>query len=110
MANLATQTINRAGLNATYSAAASGGDTFTPGSNVFIHVKNGHTSAQTVTVVTPGTTFGQAISDVAVSVPNAGERIIGPFPAQHFADPTDGLADLTYSGVTALTLAILELA
>lgn len=110
MALLATQSISRAGVLPTYSAAAGGGDTFTPASDVFLHVKNGHTSAQTVTVVTPGSVLGDIpLADVAVSVPNASERMIGPFPASHFADPTDGLADITYSGVTALTVAVVRL-
>jgi hypothetical protein len=110
MAVLTVQSIVRAGLDPSYVAATGGGDQFLPGSDVFLHVKNGHTSAQTVTVVTPGTVLGDiAQADVAVSVPNADERIIGPFPASHFADSTDGLADITYSGVTALTIAAIRL-
>jgi hypothetical protein len=42
-------------------------------------------------------------------VPAAGERMIGPFPPEHFGSLTTGRAALTYSGVTSLTVAVLEL-
>lgn len=109
MADLATQEITLAGLGAAYSAAAGGGDTFTPGEDVVLHVKNGGVAPITVTVVTPNTSVGGlAIADSVTSVPNAGDRFIGPFPAQHFARSSDGKVDITYSGVTSVTLAVLK--
>jgi hypothetical protein len=66
----------------------------------------------TVTVVTPRTDpeSGQSIADVSVSVPaTTGDRMIGPFPAHSFADPTDGLADITYSSATSVTVAVFKL-
>ena len=108
MAALSNQSVVRAGLNPAYAAAAGGGDTFRPGRKVYLHVKNGHTAAQTVTVATPGSVIGLDIADVSVSVPNAGERVIGPFPPEHFAG-SGGLANITYSGVTALTIGVFEL-
>lgn len=111
MATLATQKITRAGLNPAYASAAGGGDEFTPGGRTFLHVKNGHTSAQTVTVATPGNAIDDvAIADLAVSVPNAGERMIGPFPGSYFANSAiAGRAAITYSGVVSLTVAVVEL-
>lgn len=109
VANLATQVIGLTGLAPAYSAAAGGGDTFTPGDDVFLHVKNGGGSSVTVTVVTPNTAAGGlAISDVAVAVPAAGERMIGPLPRQNFSRSADGLGDITYSGVTSVTVAVLD--
>jgi hypothetical protein len=110
MAKIEEQVVTLAGVAPAYTAAAGGGDTFDPDADTFIHVKNGHTSPQTVTVVTPRTDprTGLAEADVAVSVPNAGERMIGPFPFETFADPVTGLGSLTYSGVTALTLAVVR--
>jgi len=105
MATLATQTITRAGVAAAYTAAAGGGDKLTPDQYTFLHVKNGGGSSITVTIVTPRDALPNvAVADVAVSVPNGGERMIGPFPAEHFAGLTDGLADITYSGVTSVTV------
>lgn len=108
MALLATQEIDLDGLGAAYSAAAGGGDTFNPDEDTFIHVKNGSGASITVTVVTPGTAAGGlAIGDSVTSVPAAGDRFIGPFPREHFGK-SDGIADITYSGVTSLTLAVLK--
>lgn len=105
MATLATQSVTRAGVAPTYAAAAAGGDRFTPSTDTFLHVKNASAGALTVTVVTPRTdAYGNAIADNAISVPASGERMIGPFPADWYGSTTDGLADITYSGVTSLTI------
>lgn len=109
MAALATQVVTRdgTGLNPTYAAAAGGGDTVKPGDRVFLHVKNGHSSPQTVTVATPGNVAGLAIADLAIAVPNAGERMIGPIDGNFRA--ANGLAAITYSGVTSLTIAAIRI-
>lgn len=112
MAVLAVQSITRAGVGATYAAAAGGGDQFLPDADTFLHVKNASGAPITVTIVTQtNDALGNAIADNTVSVPaTTGDRMIGPFPAQTYADPADGLADITYSGVTSLTVAVLKLA
>ena len=109
MAVLATQTITRAGIAETLSAAAGGGDEFTPGDGVYIKVANGGGSSITVTVPTPRDVRGQAIADLAVSVPNGSHRLIGPLPTHDYANPTDGKGDITYSGVTSVTVGVFEL-
>lgn len=110
MAKIEEQLVTIAGLGPAYSAAAGGGDTFDPDQDTFIHVKNGSGGAITVTVVTPRVDpqTGLAEADVAVSVPAGGERMIGPFPFETYADPATGLGSITYSGVTSLTLAVLK--
>jgi hypothetical protein len=107
VAELPVQTIVRAGLNPTYAAAAPGGDQCTTSPRTFLHVKNGHSSPQTVTVVTVGTVEGLAVADLAVAVPNAGERIIGPI--SDVFRSAGGLADITYSGTTSLTIAAIRI-
>ncbi len=106
MALLATQPIVRAGLAPSYAAAAGGGDTFTPNDKTFLQVKNASGGAITVTIVTPRTdSAGNAVADNTISVPaTTGDRMIGPFPADVYADPTTGVANITYSGVTSLTI------
>lgn len=105
MATLATQSISRAGVTPAYAAAAGGGDRFTPGRNTFLHVKNGGGSPITVTIVTPRTdSLGNPIADNTVSVTNGQERMIGPFPTDAYGAIADGLADITYSGVTTVTI------
>ena len=111
MATLTVQNVNRVGLAPTYAAATGGGDKFAPTDRTWLHVKNASAGAITVTIVTPGTALPDVgIADVAVSVPaTTGERLIGPFPYEFFANPADGLADITYSGVTSLTVAAVKL-
>lgn len=112
MATLATQTIRRSGLAPAYAAATAGGDEFTPTDQTFLHVKNGSAGALTVTVVTPGNAIEDvAIADLAVSIPAAGERMIGPFPGGYFANSAiGGRAAISYSGVTSLTIAAISFA
>lgn len=111
MATLTTQTITRAGVDPSLTAAAGGGDSFTPGDDVFLHVNNGGGSSITVTVAGQGTILpNMDVPDVVVSVGAGTDRFIGPFPFTYFADPTDGLCDVTYSGVTSVTVAAFRLA
>lgn len=102
---LATQSIARAGVVPAYAAAAGGGDTFTPDRFTFVHAKNGSGGSITVTIVTPRTdALGNPIADNAVAIGAGAEKMIGPFPSEFYGDPTTGLASLTYSGVTSLTV------
>jgi hypothetical protein len=109
MAVLNVQDIKRSGLDPAYVACAGGGDQFLPSEDTILHVKNGSGGALTVTVVTPGVAAPDVpIADTQVSVPAGDDRFIGPFPAHLYQDPADNLADITYSGVTSLTIAALR--
>ncbi len=111
MAVLVSQQVTRTGIAPAYTAAAAGGDKFAPTKDTVLHVKNASAGALTATIVTPKEAFlGAAIADISVSIPATGERLIGPFPASDFRSTTDGLADITYSGVTSLTVAVIETA
>jgi hypothetical protein len=113
MAALTTQSITRAGLGPTYSAATGGGDTCTPGANTFLHVKNGSGSPITVTITAQAGASqfpNMAYGNLTVSVPaTTGDRMIGPLPASIFADPSTGVVSIGYSGVTSLTVAAISL-
>lgn len=108
MAAFAKQAVGLAGLLPVYTAV-SAADTLPPGNNVFLHVKNGGAGATVVAIVTPGLVSGQAVADISVSVPAASERMIGPLPGSLVARAADGLADVTYSVITTVTAAVLEL-
>ena len=109
MAALTTQNISRTGVTPSYAAVAAS-DTFTPGSQVFIHVKNAGASPDTCAIqVLAGDPPGLTISDTSVSVTNAQERMIGPFPPQFFADPTTGQATVTHSFITSVTVGVFNL-
>lgn len=109
MATLTTQEITRAGVQVTYAACDVAGDSFTPSKDTFIHVKNTNAATRTVTIASTSTTIGLAVADPAVIVAaTTGDNMIGPFPSEHFAQ-TDGLADITYSAVTNLSIAVFRL-
>ncbi len=105
MATLTTQTISQTGITPSFAAAAGGGDKFTPGDNTYLEVINGSGGAITVTVDSKvASNYGTDVNDAVVV--GAGARAkIGPFPAQRFQG-SDGLADITYSGVTSLTVGV----
>ena len=117
MATLTRQTLGEDGLTASYAACASGGDEVTNSDGAtFLHVKNGGGSAVTVTVAEQisGTTvespnYGKLTKANATKSINAGaEAFFGPFKKQGFNDE-DGNIQITYSGVTSLTIAALKL-
>lgn len=107
MAALSAQPVTTGGLKPTYAAAAGGGDTAPVGTGMVLHVVNGGGGAVTVTVVTPGTADGLAIADTAQSVP-AGGHLFVPLRAV-YRSPVTGRAAITYSGVTTVTVAVLQL-
>ena len=105
MALLAIQQVSITGTTPNY-VAVSASDTVVPDSDVFLIVKNANASPDTATVVIPGSYYGQAIPDVAVSVPaTTGERWIGPLN-QALADPAPGLITITHSVTATVTCAL----
>lgn len=105
MAELTVQAVTRSGsgLEPTYANAASGGDTVRVVPNLWLHVKNGDSSEHTVTIATPKTVDGLAVADGTWTVPASEERLIGPI-GDVFRD-SDGMASITYDGVTSVTIA-----
>lgn len=113
MATLTTQVINRAGATITPVAAAGGGDAMACGSGMMLEVVNGGGSPITVTLNVPAARTYEpnvAITSPAVSVSNGTTKWFGPIDAQTFQDPTTGLCSITYSGVTSVTVAAVQLA
>jgi hypothetical protein len=112
MALLAAQSVVTGGLEATYSAAAGGGDTVVPDERTFLHYKNASGGDITITLTCEGTcSFGSSTpTHDRVVVCTAGEeRYIPTGPAARFADATTGLVSITYSGVTTLTVAAVRI-
>jgi hypothetical protein len=99
---LTVQQIVRSGLTPTYSAANADGHSFPNGGTEYLHVKNGGGGSINVTVQTPNTVDGLAITDRVVAVPNGGERIIGPFPRATYNQGADEVY-VDFSGVTSVT-------
>lgn len=102
MATLAVQRIDNDGLTPAYVAAEVGGDKVVPGEGSYVHVKNGDGTSTDVTLVTPGTVDGLAVADRTVTVAAGAEAKIAV--PDLYTNPVDGLASLTYSKVTSLTI------
>jgi hypothetical protein len=108
MAVLTLQDITPAGIGPTYVAAAGGGNTFANNGRVMLHVRNAGGASITATIVSARTCNFGFQHDLAVVVPNGGERMIGPFPIERFNNDA-GMVAVTYSGVTSVTVGVFEL-
>jgi hypothetical protein len=112
MALLTTQSITKSGLNplATVSAAG-GGDTIRCSDRTFLYVRNADASSKTVTLDVPGNTdYGQARPDVAVVIAAGNFAMIGPIDATFMQPGTNPpTANITYSAVTSVTVAAVQL-
>ncbi|MFF7610746.1 hypothetical protein [Streptomyces lavendulae] len=104
MATLTVAAIAAAGtLNAT-TAAAGGGDKVKPdGDRVFVEVTNGSGGSINVTVASYPTVRGQAVADRVIAVAASATKKI-PIFADLNTNPSDGLAAITYSAVTTVTV------
>lgn len=108
MATLTTQNISTSGILPTYAAASGGGDAMVADSTSFLHIKNGAGSPITVTLVTPATVDTTlAVGDRTVTVGATSEQMIA-VPDSLYRDPTTGLAAITYSAVTTVTVAAIR--
>jgi hypothetical protein len=113
MATLTTQVVNRGGTVVTFAAAAGGGDAMACGANNSLRVTNGGGAPITVTIAIPAGASGYpnvAYTSTAVSVTNGTTKEFGPIAAGLYQDPTTGLATITYSAVTSVTVAAVQLA
>lgn len=103
MATLTVADINTAGYTPTYASAAGGGDQFSNDGKTLIHIKNGSGGSITVTIASQVACSQGGTHNTAVAIPAGEERFIGPFPPDRYCD-ANGMTQLTYSGVTSLTI------
>jgi hypothetical protein len=95
------------GATVAFSAATGGGDTVVGGQGVHLLVNNASASPITVTLVTPETVDGTlAVADRPIVVTNATIREI-PVPSR-YNDAATGIASITYSAVTTVTVASVQ--
>lgn len=89
MSYLLSQGIDRSGMAPAYSVATTGGDTFTPGVNAFLHIVNASGSTVTVTILSAWYVVPDVpVGPMSVSIPNGQGRMIGSFPQPWFTNPT----------------------
>ncbi len=103
MATLATVSPSGTGTALAPVAAAGGGDRIPCGDKNFLYVKNGSGSSITVTVDSVTACSQGSDHDLVVVVAAAAEVLIGPITSR-YAATSDGLAAVSYSGVTTLTV------
>jgi hypothetical protein len=109
VATVPVQDVSRAGTTPTYNAASAGGDKFTPGAHVMVHVLNTGGSATAPTFTTPGQIQELAVADSTGGTTPAttGSKMYGPFPAELFADSA-GLCAVAWSVTSGVTFAVLR--
>jgi hypothetical protein len=100
MALIAYQQIAATGLNPSLPAPTTD-NTFVPDDRGFFWVVIGATSTN-ITLVVPGSLYGQARADVVLSGLTNTTRAIGPFVSD-LADSTTGLCQVLLSQVTGVT-------
>ena len=108
VATLVPQFRGIAGGAVTYAAASGGGDSIPYSVRGRLRVKNGSGATITVTLVVPGNNEdGQPNPDPTYAVAASTEWEISNFSPRHI-NPSTGLIDFTYSGVTSLTVALVD--
>lgn len=108
MATLASQNANVvAGRTLTFAAASGGGDRAPVGERLYLLVRNGSGGSVTVTLDATGTAFNAtAVADTAVVIAAAGEAIVPLLRA--YRSESDGLAGVSYSSPTSVTVAVIQ--
>lgn len=107
MAVLTVQQVVRAGLEPVFAAAAGGGDEFVNTGVEYLEVINGSGADITVTIVTPNTVDGLAVTDRAVVVTAGERRKIGPFPTSIYNN-SNSKVNVTYSSATSVTVGLFK--
>ena len=112
MAILTPQSATLTGAVITFDACAGGGDSFPNQGRTSVLIRNGSGGNLTVTADCPNPdNFGVSGSglDAAVIVPTGATTDFawGPFSPARFND-ANGRVQLTYSGVTSLSIAVLS--
>jgi hypothetical protein len=104
---LPTQVIGQAGTAINFAAATPAGDTCATGSDVKLLVKNGAASSITVTLATPGKVDGDLdIAERTMAV--AAGSTAGIPVTDRYRDPATGLASITYTSATTVTVAVIR--
>jgi hypothetical protein len=108
VATLVTQNITTTGILPTYQAAAVGGDAMIADATSFLHVKNGAGSSMTVSLAEPLVIDGSLTVTPRVVTVNATSEQMIAVPDSLYRNPATGLAAITYSAVTTVTVAAIR--
>lgn len=104
------QSVTSTGAAITYEAANVDGHSYLLNQSRVLHVKNGSaTVALTVTIPTPGTVDGLAITDRTITVPISSDRFVALGAGTTYLQ-SGGVAHIDYSAVTSVTVAVFDVA
>ena len=110
--SVTTQPIVKTGLTPALTAPTADGDVIDTG-RVFLRVDNGGGASITVTVQTPVQVDGLDLSELIVTVPASGTKLIGPLSPSTFGrlvgTADAGRAYVDYSSVTSVTRGVFAL-
>lgn len=104
---LTAQSVTSAGLTPSYAAANVDGHSYQPTAGRLLHVKNGGAGSITVTLPTPGTVDGLAVSDRTVTIGAGAEKLIGVGRGAAYRQD-GGVVYVDFSGVTSVTVALFD--
>lgn len=107
MATLALTTPSIAGVLVGNVAAAGGGDKFRNDGRTLLYVNNGGGGPINVTIDAQSID-GMPFEDPVVAVAAGAHKLIGPFPPRYFND-AGGFVNVSYSGVSSVTVAAIQL-
>lgn len=107
MAVLAVQQVVRAGLVPVFTAADVAGDEFVNTGVEYLEVINGSGAGITVTIATPNTVDGLAVTDRTVTIAAGARQKIGPFPTSIYNNANSKVS-VTYSAVTTVTVGLFK--
>ena len=108
---LTPQRLLPSGITPTYTGSLLTANTYQirNNGNVLLHFKKSGAGDCTVTIQTPKTIGGLAVSEQTVTVPaTTGDKMIGPFPPNIYNDGNHDL-NVTLSEITGLTVAVVEM-
>ncbi len=96
------------GVELTGTAAAAGGDAYANSGQEVLFIINAEAAPKTVTIANPTKVDGDlAVTASAFICPASKTTMLGPFPAGEHND-ANGLTQITYSGVTTLTVKVVK--
>ncbi len=105
MAALPVQTMTQAGVVPTFNTAAGGGDTFAGTGQESVHIINGSGGSINVTFVAQNACSHGTVHDRVVAVAAGAQKVVTGLSKGQFNDAS-GNVNITYSGVTSLTVAV----
>lgn len=107
---LAPNVVAEAGVAAAYTTPTTT-DTYTLRNNgkTMLHVKKSGAGSCNVTITPAKTVAGHTLSTLVVAIPaTTGDKFIGPFNTDLYDDPNHDVS-FTFSEITGLTVAVVQL-